>query len=99
MHRTVLFAFLVAQELTPQCGGSPSTTGPVPTVAPAANVQTLVVNAGPTNNYFNGAFTSVTICVPGQSTACQTIETYSRRSGMPSALTVPYSRRCSFTDV
>jgi hypothetical protein len=32
------------------------------------------VNAGPTNNYFNGAFTSVTICVPGQTTGCQTID-------------------------
>jgi Protein of unknown function (DUF3443) len=72
VHRTLLFALLVAQELTPQCGGSPSTTTPI--AAPAQNVQTIIVNAGPGNNYFNGAFTSVTICVPGQSTACQTID-------------------------
>ena len=32
-----------------------------------------MVNAGPANNYLNGVFTSVTICVPGQS-SCQTID-------------------------
>ena len=69
MHRVLLFALLVAQEITPQCGGSPASTP-----APASNVQAIVVNAGPTNNYFNGAFTSVTICVPGQTTGCQTID-------------------------
>jgi hypothetical protein len=31
------------------------------------------VNAGPANNYFNGAFTSVTVCAPGTS-SCQTID-------------------------
>jgi hypothetical protein len=68
--RTLLFAFLLAQELTPQCG-APAASGPA---GPANNVQAIVVNAGPTNNYFNGAFTSVTICVPGQTTGCQTID-------------------------
>jgi len=72
VHRTLLLALLVAQEITPQCGGSPSTAAPIAT--PAQNVQALVVNAGPTNDYFNGAFTSVTICIPGQATACQTID-------------------------
>ena len=70
MHRVLLFALLVAQEITPQCGGAPAASTP----APASNVQAIVVNAGPTNNYFNGAFTSVTICVPGQTTGCQTID-------------------------
>jgi hypothetical protein len=70
VYRALLFAFLVAQELTPQCGSAPSAAPP----APASNVQPVVVNAGPTNNYFNGAFTSVTICVPGQTTNCQTID-------------------------
>jgi hypothetical protein len=72
VYRTLLLALLVAQELTPQCGGSPSTT--VPVAAAATNVQAVVVNAGPANNYFNGAFTSVAICAPGQSTVCQTID-------------------------
>jgi hypothetical protein len=69
VHRVLLLALLVAQEITPQCGGAPASTP-----APASNVQAIVVNAGPTNNYFNGAFTSVTICVPGQTTGCQTID-------------------------
>jgi uncharacterized protein DUF3443 len=72
VHRTLLLAFVVAQAITPQCGGSPSTASPV--AVPAQNVQAIVVNAGPANSYFNGAFTSVTICVPGQATACQTID-------------------------
>jgi hypothetical protein len=70
VYRALLFALLVAQELTPQCGAAPAASTP----APANNVQAIVVNAGPTNNYFNGAFTSVTICVPGQTTGCQTID-------------------------
>jgi len=72
VHRTLLLsAFLVAQELTPQCGGTPASSAPA---APADNVQSIVVNAGPTGDYFNGAFTSVTICFPGQSAGCQTID-------------------------
>jgi hypothetical protein len=69
VRRTLLLALLVAQQITPQCGQSASTVA-----GPAQNIQAIVVNAGPTNNYFNGAFTSVTICAPGQSTACQTID-------------------------
>ena len=37
-----------------------------------ANVQSIVVNSGPTGNYANGVFANVTVCVPGTST-CQTI--------------------------
>lgn len=38
------------------------------------NVATISVNGGPsTTPYANGAFTSVTICVPGSTTQCQTI--------------------------
>jgi hypothetical protein len=55
------------------CGGnsgSSTTTTPPPS---GSNVQAITVNAGPAGNYANGAFTSVTVCVPGTST-CQTIE-------------------------
>jgi len=44
-----------------------------------ANVQAITVNTGPTaapplnSPYINGAFTSVTVCVPGSTTTCQTI--------------------------
>jgi hypothetical protein len=37
------------------------------------NVQAIVVNTGPTGNYIDGAFTTVTVCVPGSITNCQTI--------------------------
>jgi hypothetical protein len=41
--------------------------------ASGSNVQPVTVNSGPAGNYANGAFTSVTVCVPGTST-CQTID-------------------------
>jgi hypothetical protein len=46
---------------------------------PTANVQTISVTTGPTagpplnSPYIDGAFTSVTVCVPGSTTSCQTI--------------------------
>ena len=43
--------------------------------APATeNVQPISVDAGPTSNYVNIAFVSVTVCAPGSSTNCQTID-------------------------
>lgn len=53
-------------------GGTGSGTSP-------SNVQSITVNTGPSaaaplnSPYVDGAFTSVTICVPGSSTSCQTI--------------------------
>jgi len=38
----------------------------------SGNVQPLSVNSGPNNDYANGLFTAVTICIPGSST-CQTV--------------------------
>ena len=67
--RTLAPVLIVA--LTTACGSS--STSPTGTAAPVLNTQTIVVNAGPGNNYFNGAFTSVMVCVPGQST-CQLID-------------------------
>ena len=69
MIRPLLAAFLLIAVATPKCGDSSSSDG---SSAPLMNFQSIVVNAGPTNNYFNGAFTSVTLCAPGTST-CQTI--------------------------
>jgi Protein of unknown function (DUF3443) len=51
-------------------GGSSSHSNTVTTTG--SNVQAITVNAGPAGNYANGAFTSVTLCVPG-TTTCQTI--------------------------
>jgi hypothetical protein len=68
---------LIVAAFAPQCGSSGGTTSPtlgttVATTIAAQNFQTITVNAGPANEYFNGAFTTVTVCAPGTST-CQTI--------------------------
>jgi len=54
------------------CGGGSSSKTNVITQS-GSNVAPIVVNAGPANFYANGAFASVTVCVPGTST-CQTID-------------------------
>src|SRR3984893_6334631 len=69
------FLLLVALSplvLSPECGSS--RTPPNVVVTTGQNVQPLSVNAGPANNYANGIFTSVTICVPGSASSCQTID-------------------------
>ncbi len=42
-------------------------------VGSVANVQPISVDAGPTGDYVNGVFTSVTVCLPNDRAACQTI--------------------------
>lgn len=55
-------------------GGGGMATG-VSTPPPAsANVASVVVDAGPNNSSVNTLFTSVTVCVPGSTTNCQTID-------------------------
>jgi Protein of unknown function (DUF3443) len=56
------------------CGGSSSSSTKANVIAVSGqNVAPIVVNSGPVNAYANGAFASVTVCVPGTST-CQTID-------------------------
>jgi hypothetical protein len=50
------------------CNNSSNSSGPVNNFLP------IVANSGPVNDYFDGAFTSVTICAPGSATSCQTID-------------------------
>jgi hypothetical protein len=50
------------------CGGSNTPANPTST----SNVQAIVVNGGPSDNYANGLFTIVTVCAPGGS-SCQNI--------------------------
>lgn len=60
---------LVAAVLTiASCGGSSKSNSN----SPAQNSQTITVGAGPTGNYANGVFTSVSVCVAGSSN-CQTV--------------------------
>jgi len=57
------------------CGGGSSgssSTQPQTVTTSGQNVASVAVNGGPTGNYVNGIFTSVTVCVPSSST-CQTI--------------------------
>ena len=68
--------------LTAGCGGggSSGTSGVSSPSSSPSNVQAIAVNTGPaagppTNQpYVDGAFTSVTVCVPGSTTSCQTID-------------------------
>jgi hypothetical protein len=53
------------------CGGS-SGSKPNMVSGPGQNVAPIAVNSGVEGNYANGAFVSVTVCIPGSST-CQTI--------------------------
>lgn len=63
---------LLGLQLASCGGGSSSSNNMIPPPTSANNVQPVVVNSGPTNNYANGIFTSVTVCVPSTSN-CQTI--------------------------
>ncbi len=58
------------------CGGGGSTLSapPPPVIPPGSNVVDLVVSGGPNGNSVNSLFTTVTVCVPGSTTQCQTID-------------------------
>ena len=94
--RKVVIAFTgLACSVSMGCGGgsSPSTKASV-IASSGQNVAPIVVNSGPANFYANGAFATVTICVPGTST-CQTIDGVLVDTGssglriLSSALTIP----------
>jgi len=85
------------------CGGGGDNAPSQTIVASGSNVQPIVVNGGPTAAissanggwiYYNAAFTSVTVCVPGTSN-CQTIDGVLVDTGsfglrlLSSALTLP----------
>jgi Protein of unknown function (DUF3443) len=52
-------------------GSSLSPGNPAPT---GSNVVSVVVDSGPANNTVNTLYTTVTVCVPGSTTNCQTID-------------------------
>jgi hypothetical protein len=54
-------------------GGGSSASNSPPVVTPAQNVQSIIVDSGPANTT-NLVFTNVTICAPGNSANCQTID-------------------------
>jgi hypothetical protein len=58
------------------CGGGGGGASVVPTPAPSnpSNVVSVIVDAGPNNNSVNTLYATVTVCVPGSTTSCQTID-------------------------
>lgn len=74
----IALTLLAAAALLGGCGGGGgigSSSGSGGTVtASGSNVQSIQVNLGPTGNYVNGVFTSVTICTPGSTSECSTID-------------------------
>jgi Protein of unknown function (DUF3443) len=56
-------------------GGTSTTPPPPPPPGPAANTASVIVDQGPASvGSVNTLFTSVTVCVPGSTTSCQTID-------------------------
>ncbi len=72
LHAIPIFATGVALLFGIGCGGGGGSHVNTITTS-GSNIQPITVNSGPTANYANGAFTSLTVCVPGTST-CQTID-------------------------
>lgn len=89
------------------CGGgsnSSSNSGGGNTIASSNdNVQPVTVTLGPANNYNNGIFTSVTVCVPGTSN-CQTVDNVLVDTGssglrlISSALTIPLPQQTGLAE-
>jgi hypothetical protein len=55
-------------------GGTASNGGPPPPPPPTNNSVSVIIDEGPSNQSVNTMFTSVTVCVPGSTTNCQTID-------------------------
>ena len=55
-------------------GGSSAGGGGGGTPPPTNNTASVIVDEGPSNSSVNTLFTSVTICMPGSSSGCQTID-------------------------
>ena len=54
--------------------GGPIVTTPAPSPGGSSNVLAVVVDSGPAGNSVNRLYASVTVCQPGSTTICQTID-------------------------
>jgi hypothetical protein len=75
VYRCLTIALLFVASLLAGCGGGSTASSSPSETAPALNVLAISVDGGPvaTQTHYNGAFASVTICVP-RTTTCQTID-------------------------
>lgn len=65
----------LAVSLVAACGGGGDTSpAPAPLPLAASNVMRVTVDSGPSGNQVNRLYASVTICAPGSTTQCQTID-------------------------
>jgi Protein of unknown function (DUF3443) len=55
-------------------GGGGASVAPTPAPTNPSNVVSVIVDAGPKNSSVNTLYTTVTVCVPGSTTSCQTID-------------------------
>lgn len=105
IHRQTQSAiiFLACSLFAFGCGGSSSKTTTNSIAPSASNVAPISVTPGPTGNYANGAFASVTICAPSSST-CQTVSNVLVDTGssglriLSSALTISLPQQTSGSD-
>jgi hypothetical protein len=75
MIRSLSALSMIAGASLVACGGGDSSSSSTTSVTPTgSNVLSVVVDSGPSSNSFNTLYTTVTICVPGSTTECQTID-------------------------
>ena len=80
LRRASMFCLCGSLALAAGCGGGSNNSNSNNSGTPTQNTQPIAVNGGPqaainlSGIYLNGAFTSVTVCVPGSATSCQTID-------------------------
>jgi hypothetical protein len=55
-------------------GGGQAVSPPPPPPPPVNNVASVIIDQGPSNASVNTLFASVTVCLPGSTTSCQTID-------------------------
>ncbi len=80
MHRFSIAVLLGALTLAIGCGGGSNTPAMNKIATPTQNVQAITVDGGPpavvtaTGLYVNGPFVTITVCAPGSTTSCNTID-------------------------
>jgi hypothetical protein len=67
VHRFLVGAAIVAQQMTSHCGNAA-------VVASPQNTIPVVVDAGPARNALNIGYVTISLCMPGQTANCQTID-------------------------